>query len=233
MLVKCFHLQFLASGPSRSLAHGSCGIVPPWLSFVLLAADHEGLSDSSTVLDSSGTLHVSSPWPGLFVRATRGLDDVSFNYFDGNGFYRLNDYGYVRSLDAKHQVLCVEGRSDDVINSNGVRIAPGELEQIANSFEEILESCCVGLPDETRGSSIVLVLSFLPPPSKEGLLYLFSLIQKRIHSILGSFYVPHLVFSTSSLPKTPSGKIVRHVVRSKLIDLFSNGSFPNGDTITF
>ena len=221
------------SGSARSLAHGSCGVIPPWLSFSLSSVDDQALIPESPTSLSSGVLHVSSAWPGLFARATRGSSDVTRSYFDEDGFYRLNDYGYYRSLDHDHQVICVEGRSDDVINSNGVRIAPGELEQIANSFDLILESCCIGLPDVTRGSSIALILSFNSLPTRRETLHLFGLIQVEIKSQLGSFYVPQFVFSTLCLPKTPSGKIVRQSVRTTLIDSLSVDSVTNGDTIAF
>ena len=206
-------------GSYRESAHGTCGQIPPWIDFRLTGTSTNDHPFVVTDKAKSGVLSVASSWPGLFIRSTKLSDDVSSSYFDEFGHFQLNDYAYINEGPDNSFVLSVQGRSDDVINSMGIRVAPGEIEQIANSVPQVLESCCVALPDVERGNKIVLILSFPLSIEKSDFVSLFVAIQQRVGEQLGKGYEPHLGFTVNELPKTSSGKIIRHIVRNQLYSL--------------
>lgn len=203
-------------GSYRETAHGSCGLIPPWIDFCLRPTSTNDDSFVDNDRAKAGVLSVASSWPGLFIRATKQNYDVSSAYFDESGHFQLNDYAYIIERPDNSLVLSVQGRSDDVINSMGIRVAPGEIEQIANSLPGVLESSCVALPDEERGNKIALVLSFPSAIDKDDFVSLFVAIQKAVREQLGKGCEPHVGFTADELPKTSSGKIIRHLVRNQL-----------------
>ena len=71
-----------------------------------------------------------------FIRSNQVEDDVPSSYFDEFGHFQLNDYAYINEGPDNSFVLSVQGRSDDVINSTGIRVAPGEIEQSLSLFRK-------------------------------------------------------------------------------------------------
>ena len=77
-------------------------------------------------------LIVPSPWAGIFHSV---ISDRETQYFTKKGYYRLHDIGY---FDEKNS-LFIGGRSDDVINVAGHRVASSEIENTLLKIPGILE----------------------------------------------------------------------------------------------
>ena len=74
--------------------------------------------------------------------------------FTDEGYYRTGDL--VRLVDGKY--LEVVGRAKDQINRNGEKIAVDEIEELALAHPDVLDAVALGLPDETVGERVCLVL---------------------------------------------------------------------------
>jgi acetyl-CoA synthetase len=103
------------------------------------------------------------------------------------------------------------GRSDDVITTSGYRVGPFDVESALLEHEAVLESAVVGKPDPERTEIIkaFVVLS----PGHEGTPALVEALQRHVRSRLSAHAYPREVAFVASLPKTPSGKVQRFLLR--------------------
>ena len=100
------------------------------------------------------------------------------------------------------------GRKDDVIKSSGYRIGPFEIESVLMELPYVLECGVSAAKDPVRGfvvkASIVLV------PGVEGSDELVKEIQNYVKEHTAPYKYPRIVVFRDELPKTTSGKIIRH-----------------------
>ncbi|MEH6405468.1 MAG: AMP-binding protein, partial [Sneathiella sp.] len=103
------------------------------------------------------------------------------------------------------------GRSDDVITSSGYRIGPFDVESCLLEHDAVAESAVVGIPDKERGEIVKAFVVLHPAyPSEDALAE--ELIQ-HVRDRLGKHAFPRQIKFLASLPKTPSGKIQRFILR--------------------
>ena len=121
-----------------------------------------------------------------------------------NGWYHTGDLAW-KDEDGFYWYV---GRKDDVIKSSGYRIGPFEIESVLMELPYVLECGVSAAPDPVRGfvvkASIVLV------PGKEGSDELVKEIQDYVKEHTAPYKYPRIVVFKDSLPKTVSGKIIRH-----------------------
>jgi acyl-CoA synthetase (AMP-forming)/AMP-acid ligase II len=105
------------------------------------------------------------------------------------------------------------GRDDDIIMYAGYRIGPFEVESSLLEHPAVAESAVVGKPDTERGEIVkaFVVLRSGYAPSAE----LASELQHHVRQRLSAHAYPREVEFMNSLPKTPSGKIQRFVLRQQ------------------
>ena len=103
-------------------------------------------------------------------------------------------------------------RKDDVINSAGYRIGPGEIESCLGSHEAVAMSAVIGVPDERRGEvpKAFVVLRAGYEPSDE----LADALRQQVRTRLGAHEVPREIVFLDDLPKTTTGKIMRRALRT-------------------
>ena len=107
----------------------------------------------------------------------------------------------------------LHGRSDDTIKVSGKRIGPSEIESVVVKSGKAKEVAAVGIPDENKGSKIIL--SIVPLESEKNLKE--SLFVDLITKDLGKSFKPDRVIFLKDLPKTRNMKIMRRVIKSCLI----------------
>jgi len=105
------------------------------------------------------------------------------------------------------------GRVDDVITSSGYRIGPAEVEGALMEHPAVLETAVIGKPDPVRTE---IVKAFIVPrtgfaPSVE----LGDAIRQFVKLRLAAHAYPREIAFVSELPKTPSGKVQRFVLRER------------------
>ncbi|MGF7163045.1 acetyl-CoA synthetase [Rhodoligotrophos appendicifer] len=105
------------------------------------------------------------------------------------------------------------GRSDDVITSSGYRIGPFDVESALIEHPAVMETAVIGKPDPERTEIVkaFIVLKDRHDPSTE----LAEALQKHVRSRLSAHAYPREIEFVESLPKTPSGKIQRFILRNQ------------------
>ena len=104
------------------------------------------------------------------------------------------------------------GRNDDMIKCSAYRIGPYEIESVLLTHPAVHECAITGAPDPIRGqvvkATIVLEKGFTGSPE------LTTELQQHVKKLTAPYKYPRVVEYVDALPKTTSGKIQRHVIRS-------------------
>ncbi|MGQ4360870.1 AMP-binding protein [Streptomyces sp. SAS_272] len=102
-------------------------------------------------------------------------------------------------------------RDDDVIIMAGYRIGPFDVESVLVQHERVLEAAVIGVPDTLRGEVLEAYVVLRPgtPPGEDLVTELQQLVKRRF----AAHAYPRAVHFTDQLPKTPSGKIQRFLLR--------------------
>jgi len=105
------------------------------------------------------------------------------------------------------------GRDDDIISSAGYRIGPADVESTLIEHAAVAESGVVGKPDAERGSIVkaFVVLN----DGFEATDALANELQQHVRNRLSTHAFPREVEFMAELPKTPSGKIQRFMLRQR------------------
>ncbi len=158
------------------------------------------------------------PLPGIETRIVDGelqllaTSSPTFfsRYLDGERFegewwhtgdlVRTDEDGY----------LFFEGRGDDIILSSGYRIGPFEVESALLSHPAVAEAAAVAAPDPERGA---VVRAIVVPREREPSAELARELQEHCKRETAPYKFPRIVEFAAELPKTPSGKIRRAVLR--------------------
>ena len=188
----------------HALAHecpvGSMGVALPGHTLVVLDDDMQVMPDG----EQGQLAVVVSQSPAFYFRGYSWNEKQAFfedYYLTGDVVERHSDGSYWFS-----------GRDDDIIITAGYRVGPTDVENTVLEHEAVAESAAVGVPDEVRGHTIksYVVLK----DGIEGSEGIAKEIQDLVRKRLSTHAYPREVEFVSELPKTPSGKIQRFLLRS-------------------
>lgn len=110
----------------------------------------------------------------------------------------LDDEGYVHVCDRLKDMICAAGEN----------VYPAEIESVLCAHPAIAEAAVIGVPDE-RWGEVVKAIVVLRPGATVAAGELMAFARKQ----LADFKVPRSVDFAASLPRTPSGKLQKHVLR--------------------
>jgi len=130
--------------------------------------------------------------------------------FHEGGWFRTGDVGY---LDAEG-FLYLTDRKKDMIISGGENVASSEVERVVYQLPEIAEAAVIGLPDGKWGERVVAVVVL-----RTGCALDEAALQRHCRAQLGGFKVPKQLFVIDALPRNPSGKVLKRVLREELQQL--------------
>jgi long-chain acyl-CoA synthetase len=121
------------------------------------------------------------------------------------GWFYTGDVGY---LDEDGYLFVVDRRKDMII-SGGTNIYPSEVEEVLYRHPAVLEAAVIGVPDEVWGESVKAVVALKPgrTVSEEELI-------DHCRQQLASYKKPRRVEFVASLPRNPSGKILKRELRA-------------------
>ncbi len=123
-----------------------------------------------------------------------------------DGWFYTGDLGYFD----EDRYLFVVDRKKDMIISGGVNIYPKEIEELLYKHPAVLEAAVIGVPDQVWGESIMAVIA-----CREG----FTLTEQEVIDYckenIASYKKPKAVAFLAELPKNPSGKILKRVLRDQ------------------
>jgi acetyl-CoA synthetase len=108
------------------------------------------------------------------------------------------------------------GRNDDIITSAGYRIGPFDVESVIMEHAAVAEVAVIGKPDPER-TEIVKAFVVLRAGHEAGA-ELAGALQGHVRTRLSLHAYPREVEFVSELPKTPSGKVQRFLLRQREIE---------------
>ncbi|MBP6563434.1 MAG: AMP-binding protein [Neisseriaceae bacterium] len=118
-------------------------------------------------------------------------------YFASGDIARMDDEGYLTLVDRKKDMVLV----------SGFNVYPNEIEAVMASHPDILETACIGVPDERTGEALKLfVVTKGPDLSAEALI-------DYARAYLTPYKVPKYIEFRTDLPKSTVGKILRRALR--------------------
>ena len=123
------------------------------------------------------------------------------------GYYRTGDNV---ELEPDGAVSFI-GRADDVITSSGYRIGPFDVESALIEHPAVSEAAVIGVPDPER-TEIVKAFVVLSK-GFDGTPELAEELSQHVKRRLSAHAYPRAIAFVDALPKTPSGKIQRFVLR--------------------
>ncbi len=122
-------------------------------------------------------------------------------------WFRTGDIGY---LD-QDGFLFLTDRKKDMIISGGENVASSEVERVIYRLAQVSEVAVVALPDARWGERVVAVVVL-----KEGAQLTRAELERHCREHLAGFKVPRQLVVRESLPRNPSGKILKRVLREEL-----------------
>ena len=127
--------------------------------------------------------------------------------FHPEGWFRSGDVGH---LD-EDGFLFLTDRKKDMIISGGENIASSEVERVVYQMEDVLEAAIIGLPDAEWGERVAAVV--VPKPGAE---IGQAALDAHCRAHLAGFKSPKEIHIVEELPRNPSGKVLKRVLRDKL-----------------
>ena len=131
-------------------------------------------------------------------------DDATAGAFS-DGYYRTGDVG---QLDA-NGFLRITDRSKEMIKVRGFQVAPAEVEAVLHGHPAVADCAVFGVPDAADGEAIVAAVA------RSGAVEageLIALVGER----LASYKRPSRVVFVEEIPRLPSGKVLRRVLKERL-----------------
>ena len=102
----------------------------------------------------------------------------------------------------------IVGRMKDMINCNGMKVYPDEVDQVLAKHPAILEAATIGVPDDKRGETVKSFVVLHEGQSLDA-----EAIQAYCREHLASYKVPQHVAFLDALPKSSVMKVLRRELR--------------------
>jgi len=116
----------------------------------------------------------------------------------GDGWLRSGDLGRMDSWGR----LVVRGRADDVINTGGYMVVPGEVAAVLQTCPGVRDVAILGLPDPEWGERVIAIVAPADPAEPPTL----ELLRLHVQERLPRYAAPSRVVMVDAVPMLPSGK---------------------------
>lgn len=182
------------------------GPIPPAL---LQRAQDAGVRCVTTYGMTEACSQITTGGPPLFctrVRIARGGEilvrspTVAPGALAADGWLHTGDLG---ALDDAG-MLTVTGRVSDTIVTGGENVAPAEVEAVLETHPAVAEAAVHARPDDEWGEAVVATVVL-----REGMRVDADELRAHVRGRLAAFKVPKAIGFAGSLPRTPSGKLLR------------------------
>ncbi|HEY7642997.1 MAG TPA: AMP-binding protein [Steroidobacteraceae bacterium] len=163
------------------------------------------------VLDANGTALPNGSTGRLAVKGPTGcryLDDPRQRDYVVNGWNVTGDIYHV-DRDGYFWFQC---RTDDMIVSSGYNIAGPEVEAALALHPAVKECAVIGVPDAARGQIVKAFVVLHRGASADA--SMTRVLQDFVKSSIAPYKYPRAIGYIPELPRTPSGKVQRHALRT-------------------
>lgn len=206
MLINNHHHPALA----RPLKDGSMGHCMPGWHAVILGEHQDEPMPPGTL--GRVAFEVSESPLAWFSGYHNEAAKTAEKFAGGGRWYLTGDTGYID----EDGYFYFSARDDDVIIMAGYRIGPSEVENVILSHPAVLECAVIAVPDKTRGE--ILEAFVVLKDGYTGTPELAADIQLWVKTHYAAHAYPRAIHFVDSLPKTPSGKIQRGILRQRWRD---------------
>ena len=160
-----------------------------------------------------GTFVIRRPFPGLTPTLWRDHERYVESYWNiFPGVYTTGD----AALKDEDGYIWFLGRVDEVIKISAHRIGTIEIESALLQHPTVAEAAVVGRPDQLRGeTACAFVVLKGGVEATDGLK---QTLRESVRKTMGPIVIISDIHFVSKLPKTRSGKIMRRLIRSILMD---------------
>jgi len=188
---------FASNVVSRKAKAGSFGQAVP--GYQLKVIDEEG---KETATGNIGHFVACGPTGTVYWRDP----DKQRHVVTADGWNRAGDYVLVDN----DGYFWFVSREDDIIKSSGYRIGPEEIESTLATHPAVADVGVIGVPDEVRGQ---IAKAFVVLKSGESLTgeELLAYCKGKI----ATYKLPREIAIVNELPRTPTGKLLRRVLKQK------------------
>ncbi|HWM40030.1 MAG TPA: AMP-binding protein [Streptomyces sp.] len=193
-------LHIFVSAADEAIRPGTTGVAVPGFEARVVDTGPEG--NLTPVPDGEpGLLAVRGPV------GCRYLEDPRQREYVRDGWNITGDT-YIRDPDGYFRYVA---RADDMIISAGYNIAGPEVEEALLRHPDVAEAAVVGRADERRGQSVVAHV-VLREGAGEGSV-MTEALREFVTAELTPYKCPREIVFASSLPRTPTGKLQRFLLR--------------------
>ncbi|OBB56719.1 AMP-dependent synthetase [Mycobacterium sp. 852013-51886_SCH5428379] len=169
-------------------------------------------------IDSARLDTVGRPVPGVDVRIGADgeiqvrSDSVMAGYLPesatagafNDGWYRTGDVGHLDDDGFLH----ITDRSKEMIKVRGFQVAPAEVEAVLHGHPAVEDCAVFGEPDAADGEAVVAAIATAQTVDAEELI---DLVGRQ----LASYKRPRRVVFVPDIPRLPSGKVLRRVLKEQ------------------
>ena len=140
--------------------------------------------------------------PGLTPGYLGDPEANAESFFDG--WFRTGDRGLLED-----GYLRLEGRIKELIIRGGENISPGEVEDALKAHPAVSDAVCFGIDDDKYGQVVgaAVILKGEADPAQ---------LRASCRASLADFKVPKVIHVVNEIPRTPTGKIQRSLIASRL-----------------
>ncbi|KAH9854593.1 acetyl-CoA synthetase-like protein [Lenzites betulinus] len=195
---------------------GSAGYLLPGIRIRILKADGSWGGPNET-----GQIVVTGPSMALGYLDNKEATEETFK----DGWVYTGDEGYV----TEKKVLYIVDRIKELIKVRGFQVAPAELEGLLLDHPDVADVCVIGAPDEYSGE---LPFAFVTPkPEARARIARSPQDEEQVREAIMTYVTQHKtqfkwlagVMFIDVVPKNPSGKLLRRLLRDQLKDLMKEG----------
>jgi acyl-CoA synthetase (AMP-forming)/AMP-acid ligase II len=195
-LTECNTASVLSAEDALSKA-GSCGT--PFFHACVRVVDDDG-RDVGPQERGEILLRAPNTMKGYWNRPEDTAAALKDGWLHTGDIGRLDEDGYLYIMD----------RKKDMIISGGENIYPAEIEDSLRRHPKVADVGVIGCPDETWGEAVKAIVVL-----KEGEKLAEEELVEWCQGKIGRFKIPKKVVFTDSIPRTPTGKILKRVLREQ------------------
>jgi len=128
-----------------------------------------------------------------------------------DGWYRTGDVGW---LDGDGW-LRITDRLKEMIKVRGFQVAPAEIETVLHGHPAVKDCAVFGIPDGTNGEAVVAAVATRTPLEISETDAVAADLTARVDEKLASYKRISRVVFVAEIPRLPSGKVLRRVLKER------------------
>jgi acyl-CoA synthetase (AMP-forming)/AMP-acid ligase II len=146
-----------------------------------------------------GYIWINTP---ALMQGYLGRDDLTAKVVS-QGWFLTGDIGLIDDRG----YLFLRGREREEINKGGVKVYPGDVDAVAERFEQTVDVCTFAIEDPLLGENVGMAI-ILKSPDRETV----DAFVSHLRDHLGKHQFPQRFYLVARIPRTSRGKVNRSVV---------------------